>query len=219
MPALTAAQVAIISHAESLGEKRLSTALANIPKLVDTDYEKFYAHILRTAYVHDWHGSILDPEIDEPSDEDDPPPKYQVDKKNAYSILLQKVEGHQVSNLLDPPTVAMGDARSAYKSCHEFFHRSTHAGKGQATLAFYGATMANTNTNIIEWIALVPKKGRLLKRAGGMADEGSNLTILLGGLLDEFKPIKTILNADKAVDMAAATAQLIDYATSNSAQT
>lgn len=211
---LSAAQVAAISHAESLGEKRLSTALANIPKLVDIGYEKFNAHILRTAFVHDWHGSILDLDIDEPEDDEDTP-KYRVDQKNAYSILLQKVEGHQVANLLDPPTVQMGDARAAYASCHEFFHRSTHAGKGQATLAFYGATMANTDTNIVEWIALVPKRGRLLIRAGGMADNGSNLTILLGGLLDEFKPIKTILNADKAVDMAAATAQLIDYATTN----
>ena len=81
----------------------------------------------------------------------------------------------------------MGDALQAWKTVYRYHHKDTVAGRSNATMAFYGATMANTNSNVVEWIALVETRAKRLTSAGGTPTESDKLGTLLQGLLPEFK--------------------------------
>ena len=58
-------------------------------------------------------------------------------------------------------------------------------------MAFYGATMENTNSNIVEWIALVETRAERLASAGGTPTAADKLGTLLKGMLPEFKDVVT----------------------------
>ena len=111
--------------------------------------------------------------------------------------------------------VELGDAKAAYAVFFDHFHRATAAERHESTRNFYNATMANTNSNIMEWLAMVPRRGKLLELVGGRADDGDRVSILIGGLLPEFKQLVTILNSEDALTYAEASKQLTDYATTN----
>ncbi len=54
-------------------------------------------------------------------------------------------------------------------------------------------------------MALVPRRtGNLQVRIGGRADAGDQLTVLISGLLPEFKHLVTLLNADEDLTIASA---------------
>ena len=48
---------------------------------------------------------------------------------------------------------------------------------------FFGSTMANTDANITEWISETRRKASVVINTGGQADDVTQLTVLLGGLL------------------------------------
>ena len=104
-------------------------------------------------------------------------------------IITEKSQGHQVAFAME--SVPMGDAKAAYAAFFQHCHRSTAAGRHEVTCNFYNATMANTNSNIIEWLAMVPRRGKLLELVGGRADDGDRVSVLIGGLLPEFKQLIT----------------------------
>ena len=104
--------------------------------------------------------------------------------RNAYLLITTKWHGHPVENILE--TCAQGDAQNAFLSVRNYFHRNTQAGRTHAY-----STMANANSNITAWIAVVPRLAKILVASGGQADTAAQLSIFLAGLLPEFENIKT----------------------------
>ena len=176
-----AAALALV-NVRSLAEKQLVSSLASVPPLTDDTYDIFITSVKRVAFKDEWADWILDVATPHPG----APaltPKETCDERNAYMLVMKKVEGTQAGLTMEHPAVQMGDAKAAYIACHEFFYRSTAAGKQEATLSFYGATMRNTNTNIIGWIAIIPRRAALLVQAGGSCAVGDHLSLLISGLL------------------------------------
>ena len=204
--AAAAAQAAnALSALKSLGAKEYATSLAEMATLTEGGFDVLDDSLRRTGFANEWPAFILDVAVPEPANLTD---KETVDKKNAYMLIVNKCQGHQVAHTMEPPGVPLGDAKAAYRALFDFHHRSTNAGRGEATRNFYNVTMANSNTNVVEYIALVPRKG-------GAPAPADQLSVLLGGLLPEFKHIVTILNSNAALTLAHAKAELLDYATSN----
>ena len=72
--------------------KRFSTALITVPKLVDSNFESVDQALQRVDYKCHWATWILDSKL-AASDLSD---KEEADKQNAYLIISEKVQGHQV---------------------------------------------------------------------------------------------------------------------------
>lgn len=128
-------------------------------------------------------------------------------------LIARKTQGHPVENTLG--RVKMGDAREAFKAVHAYFHPDSQSGRTASFKQFYGATMANTSTNIIGWPATVQERARNLEEVGGKADETAQLSILLGGLLPEFEKIKDILEDRDNLTFDLACNKLTAYAQSH----
>jgi hypothetical protein len=205
-----------VSHAKSLGEKQYSTSLTVLPKLAVCGYEEFKASLERIAYQNDWPQWLLDKEIAMPT-ANRLTTKEIIDNKNAYALVMDKAKGHLVYKTLEPPAVALGDAKLAYYKLDQYFNRTSIAGRGKATREFYTITMENTATNIVQWLALVPQRRIKLLSAGGTATESDSLNQMLIGLLVEFNQISTNLQARDVGTLTYADAEplLLDYATAN----
>ena len=188
-------------------EKQLETMYKTVECLKDTDFAKFKDQLGRQAYAYEWDAHILNPGLPVPGRLN---LKDERDIRNAYMVIMNKCDGHPVENLLKACT--QGDAQGAFRTVHNFFHRDTQAGKSAAYKDFYGASMANTDSNIVKWVAMVPDKAEILIAAGGQADAAAQLSIFLDGLLPEFKPIKTILEQTVNLTFADATLRVMDYA-------
>ena len=165
--AAAAAAAAAAMALEAKTEKSFATALITVPKLVDSNFESVDQALKRVAYKCHWATWILESKVAEPARLSD---KDEADKRNAYLIITEKVQGHQVQYPME--MVKLGDAKAAYAVFFDHFHRATAAGRHESTRNFYNATMANTNSNIMEWLAMVPRRGKLLELVGGRADDG-----------------------------------------------
>ena len=126
---------------------------------------------------------------------------------------MAKTDGHAVENTLED--VTFGDSSAAWKVVINHFTRATTSGRSTASKAFWNSTMATTNTTLIEWGTRVSRLARDLIRTGGTAGDEEQATVLLDGLLPEFKPIKTIIMADGTMNLQAIKIALEEYATNN----
>ena len=108
--------------------------------------------------------------------------------------------------------MVVGDAKAAWQIIYRFFHKNSVAGKAAATNAFYSATMSNSNTNIVEWVAEVNRNAKVLISAGGSVDDGAILGVFLQGMLSEFGPIKTVLHATPNLTLETAQETVLDFA-------
>ena len=114
--------------------------------------------------------------------------------KNCYQVLITKCEKHEVSALLK--TLVIGDSRAAWKAITGHFVRTTAAGRAFATDKFYTSTMANTDTNLLEWIKTVSDLAESLETATGVAVlPDAKKHLLLSGLLPEFKLKKQMIQS------------------------
>ena len=190
-------------------DKQLDTLYKTVGSLVGPDYHKFRQQLQRQAYAYGWPDYILDPAALVPQH---PDLKQQLDSRNAYLVIIKGTDDHSVANLLE--ACPQGDARRAFGIVHNFFHRNSQAGRTTAVKDFYGASMVSTDTNIIAWTAIVPRRAKVLTQAGGQANEQAQLSILLDGLLPAFKPIQTILNQTDNLTFEIAVAKIMDYAQS-----
>ena len=208
-PAAAAAAAATLLNAD----KQLDTMYKTVGSLKDTEYHKFQKQLQLQAYAYGWPSYILssDPAA---AVLQNPTQKQELDARNAYLVLMNKTQGHTVENLLE--ACPQGDARQAYLIVHRFFHRNSQTGRTTSYKDFYGATMATTDTNIVEWIATVPRLAKILEQAGGQAaNEGAQLSVLLDGLLPEFEPVQTILNLTTDLRLSVAVTKIMDFAQSH----
>jgi hypothetical protein len=72
--------------------------------------------------------------------------------------------------------------------------------------------MANTDSNITEWISETRRKASVVVNTGGQADEITQLTVLLGGLLPQFDNIRLPLQRDTNMTFSNAIPILMDFA-------
>ena len=170
-----------------------------VEKLAEVGFPKFQDQLQRQAFAYEWAPYILDATQAVPA-ANVLTMKAQRDIRNAYLVITTKCDGHPVENILE--SVAQGDAQAACTAVRTYFHRSTQAGKSHAYKTFFGASMANTNSNITAWVAAVPRLAKILIAVGGQADAAAQLSIFLDGLLPEFGPIKVFLDQVQNLDYA-----------------
>jgi hypothetical protein len=192
---------------QATADKQLDTMLKHIPMLKDVDYEVFSMEINLFVQRFGWSSWIMDPNA-APNQQNSF--KEDLDISNAYTIILTKCRGHQVADkLMATPN---GDGVEAVRLLDEHFHRRTQAGKQKATADFYNITMATSNTDLLSYIAKVTKLAKILARHGSPVDDSNMVTAILRGLLEEFKPIKIILNQDPTLTLKSVCAKLEDFA-------
>lgn len=183
-----------MTSVEAQAGQDLSTTLLIIPLLKDVQFHEFNLQLKRAAFHFRWPDHILDitmPEANVPAD-GDLTHKQRCDVRNAYTAITLLCMGHDVAETLE--SADMGDAREAYKLLHHHFHRSTTASRGRASVDFYRMTMTNTNTDVVKFLALAKRNSRILSRHDGhVVSEAALRTVILGGLLVEFDPIKNLI--------------------------
>ena len=160
-----AAAAAAAANIKLAADKQLETLYKTVEPLKDVGYHKFREQLNRQSYAYEWPAHILDFDAAVPEDLS---LKQERDVRNAYLVIMSKTDGHPVENLLEACT--QGDARQAFRLVHNHFHRDSQSGRTAAYKDFFGATMSKTDTNIIEWTALVSRKAKVLLQAGGQAD-------------------------------------------------
>ena len=160
--AAAAAAAAVTAAIQVLGAKQYTTAYTETVPLKDSNFEDFDRSLFLQAFSHGWADWVIDPNHPEPANLTQ---KEAVDKKNAYMLIINKCQGSQVAHAM--ASVQVGNSKAAYQCFFDFFHRATHAGRAEATKTFYNATMANTDTNIIQWPAYVFRTAKILTIVGG----------------------------------------------------
>ena len=188
MAAAAAAVAAAVASAENLAERQLSTALQTVPQLNEVEYHAWLRAIEVVANKDRWHPSILDPTHAAPAN---PTTKQECDVRNAFALLMANTKNTMVAIGLE--SCPLGDAVAGFHMVRLHYHPDSQGGKASATNNFYSATMANTNTTISEWLAMVQRRAKNLQAAGGQVDDAAIKTRVLSGLLPEFSGIKLIL--------------------------
>ena len=184
-------------------------------------YDRFFKQFRRFALTYKWPAHILDetmPDLTQVErdalDKNNPADlKTLLDIQNAYMVITTKCDGHQVEHLLE--TVEESRARTAVDTIREYFYPNSTAGRRSTIKKFHNATMANSSTNIISWVALVRQNAKHLRGVGGSADEADELSVLLNGLLPEFDKIKLILDETDGLTLQRAITKLTNHARSN----
>ena len=122
--AAAAAQAAnALSALKSLGAKEYATSLAEMATLTEGGFDVLDDSLRRTGFANEWPAFILDVAVPEPANLTD---KETVDKKNAYMLIVNKCQGHQVAHTMEPPGVPLGDAKAAYGSSSVRFSPPVH---------------------------------------------------------------------------------------------
>lgn len=184
----------------------------SIELLVKSDFNKFEQQLKRAAFMYNWPDYILD--VNAVINNDVDPNAHEARHiKNAYMVIMTKCDGHCVENLLE--AVEVGDAIAAWRTVYRHFNKDTVAGKSNAATKFYTASMSNTNTNVLGFIALITRRAKILVSAGSQVTEGDKVGRLLAGLLPEFKAVVTILNARPDLTFPIASEVITDFAESN----
>jgi hypothetical protein len=179
-------------------DKDIQTILTLIPKLKEVDYHVWERAMKKTAYRFGWPEFILDLSLDIP-DQNDNSEKEDCDIKNAYIAITTDCQGHEIEDAMDE--IELGDARGAFKKVHDHFHRPTEAGKQTAYKNLYTNNMGSTDTNLAQFIALTSRNARVVKNNGETISEGTIKSLILGGLLVEFDPIKLIIEQTDGITL------------------
>ena len=199
--AATAAEnTRLLTGAQSIADKQLSNLQNSITPLKDSSHWLFIKQLKRQAKQCNWPTHIMDiGEADMPPGERANLDPNDVDElkiilhiRNAYTIITSMCDGHQVEHLLESCTD--GHAREALDCIREYFNPPTTGGRRNASKKFNNDTMATTHTNVVEWIAMVRHNAELLRQTGGEANNETELSNLLNGLLPEFDRIKHTLD-------------------------
>ena len=172
---------------EALSSKQLSNAISVIPMLVSITPHEFFRHFKSAEKLNRWPQWIFDQSIDEP-DDDDKSFQDECAERIICHLLVTKTAGHPTSNLLDE----CGDsARQHFKAVHGYFHRMDTSGRKKALKDFYNCKMANTNTNIYSFCALLNQRAKAYALHQGVTvTDDDKRCVLLDGLLPIFADIQ-----------------------------
>jgi hypothetical protein len=185
-------------------DKQLETLSKTVATLKEVGWHKFdFAlrraenrfswpkHILgtdNTAALTDVQRAELQTEADSDAADSLEAQQRLMHTKNAYNLILEKCESHEVADLLED--VPIGHARAAYDIIKKYFVSSTVGGTTATYGKFFTLAMATSQTNVIEFMALVNRTAKDLQSTGNDVNESMKKAVLLRGLLPEFKDIK-----------------------------
>ena len=214
-----AAPAATVRELHARADKQLETIYKAVGSVKDIGYHKFSVQLSRQAYAYEWEPAIMNLAVPAltPAEITDADLlntadgiKNKLDRRNAFLVILNATDGHPVENLLE--SMLPGDPRLAFNSLHSYFHPGTIAGLQGAYVNFFTSTMATSGTTIVSWVSHVSRGARIVRKSGGQADETAEVSILLKGLLPEFKQIKTLLNQNRNLTLPLAVSTLMDFA-------
>jgi hypothetical protein len=213
------AAATVIREMQQAADKQLDTMYKTVGLVKDVGYSKFVTQLLRHAWSYNWDPAILDftvlalttAQIATADALVTPAAtKARLDRRNAFLVILHSTDGHPAENLLE--TAVPGDPRAAFSTLRQYFHPNTTAGLQGAYVNFFTTTMSTSGTTIVEWVSTVSRNAKVVRDSGGQADETAEISVLLKGLLPEFKGIRTMLNQRPALTLAVTVPALMDYA-------
>ncbi len=127
MPADSAAVIKAKSDLMTKADKNLDTAYKTVEKIKNVGYDKFYEQISRVAYALNWHAEIFDyntiadtdKEIfDDIAIDDVESVRRNLDRRNAYLIIMRAGDGHTVESLIQ--NLPRGNPRALLDCIHNF---------------------------------------------------------------------------------------------------
>jgi hypothetical protein len=214
-----AAPAATVRELHARADKQLETIYKAVGSVKDIGYHKFSVQLSRQAYAYEWEPAIMNLAVPALTPAEITAAdllntadgiKNKLDRRNAFLVILNATDGHPVENLLE--SMLPGDPRLAFNTLHSYFHPGTIAGLQGAYVNFFTSTMATSGTTIVSWVSHVSRGARIVRESGGQADETAEVSILLKGLLPEFKQIKTLLNQNRTLTLPLAVSTLMDFA-------
>ncbi len=210
-----------LDNIRSTADKQLDHMQRAVEPLAKSSYYLFMKQLRRQALSFGWPSHILsDSDADLTDAERNALDEDTVEGlkailhiRNAFVTITSKCDGHQVEGLLE--TCPDSRARMAVDIIREYFHPKSTAGRRLAYSTFVNASMANTHTTLIEWVALVRRHAINLRQVGGQADDDAELSVILNGLLPEFKDVKLILDQTENLSLMEAVRKLTNHARTN----
>ena len=158
-------------------DKDMPVILSLIPNLHEVEFHIWDRALKQVSFRYGWPDFILDLNADIP----DPSmlsAKDTCDIKNAYVAITNKVNGHAVCDSLDD--IELGDARAVYKAVHDHFFRPTTAGRQAAAKKLYSMSMANTDTNLAQFMALITRNAKVVRHNGTPVDDDTLILTVFG---------------------------------------
>ena len=110
--------------------------------------------------------------------------------------------------------VKLGDVKAAYERVVRVHNRQTTAGFIDAQVKFTSSGMHADHADLGQFISLVASRAKRVTSLGGTISEAEKITVLLTGLLPEFKSEKTKITAEplSSLTFAKVSTDLTDFA-------
>ena len=212
MAAAAAAAATVAQAIQVQCGKHLVSNMTTVKPLKDSvDYIAFREQLERASFASSWSPWLLDNAHARPTVLT---PKEVTDEKNAYTLLMSKTDGSPAEHLLRQ--IARGDAKAGFTRLDNHFNRPTVSGRSHAMTNFHTASMKSTGSDITQWYSTVIQRARSLNNLSpGAATPETQTYVLYAGLLDEFKPIKTVLMLNLELTVHTAYNALYDFAVDN----
>ena len=194
--------------------RELQVLLTLQPALTTVDHNDWIWNLKDLGYQYNWPPHILDL-----SESVQIPQSLtfeeELDVKNIYLLINKTCAGHTVASTLK--FVPKGDAREAFRAVNDYFNRPTAGGQEMAATTFFMMTQASTNLNITQFISRVRTAANTLAGMGIPTDDALVVTVILKGLLEQFRPQKLIIQNWEANKLTVDNVRrsLEDFAQSN----
>ena len=166
------ASAIVVRELHARADKQLETMYRTVGSLKDIGFHKLSVQLLRQAYAYNWEPAICDMAtpaltVEEILTEDGLDTaeaiKNQLDRRNAFLVILQATDGDPTEALLE--AMLPGNPRLAFSTLHSYFHPGTIAGMQMSYVAFFSSTMANSGTTIVGWVAYVSRGARIVRES------------------------------------------------------
>lgn len=200
---------------ESIFLKQRDALNKDVSDLLTVGFTEFKFEMDHVAEDYGWHQAILNTDLTAMPDPDldDLDGQERGHIRQLYNLLINKCKTHKdVYSQIKQVPVGPWRGRHAWIAVTSYFRKQTQGGLDDAQDNFNGATMANQNCSIALWTAKVLELGQILRDVGGQCNEARETTLLLKGLLQEFKPCKTIITLGGDRSWTHAKTTLLNFA-------
>jgi hypothetical protein len=179
-------EVAELAMASAI-KRDLGTHLKILGEVKEVGIDIWMRELDLIAVSADWLPSLTDlSETPQPARGDET--KIQTAQRiGLFSLVFKRIKG--MEDVLEG--IPTGDGNAALKAVYQSFFRATTGGYHRASQNFHGQKMEGVN--IRGYGALITKLAGQFEACGGSPNEKDKLTVLFGGLLPEFKAVKTLL--------------------------
>ena len=170
--------------------KQLATMLKLVPILKNNNFDDWDKGLQIVAAQYSWYdhdsGDEWSPLNFNKEQGENAEKKAQ--RMTAYTIITKTANAFKYLY----EDVKIGDAAKAYKAICSLMNRSTVAGLIEASESLYSSSMVRDKVTVGEFAALISSRAKLVRKRGGTVDEVQTITLLLKGLLPEFKTFKDL---------------------------